>query len=103
MEKVITVLSEIEDKATKILDRTKDQKQQLYKQLNRDIAKLEQEIRTETNTKLARLQETMNAEIEEEKRTLLENCEEELVSLDTTFQANHEALAEEIFARIIKP
>ena len=103
MEKVITVLSEIEDKATKILDRTKDQKQQLYEQLNRDIAKLEQEIRTETNTKLARLQETMNAEIEEEKRTLLENCEEELVSLDTAFQTNHEALAEEIFARIIKP
>ena len=103
MEKVITVLSEIEDKATKILDRTKDQKQQLYKQLNRDIAKLEQEIRTETNTKLARLQETMDTEIEEEKRTLLENCEEELVSLDTTFHANHEALVEEIFARIIKP
>ncbi len=103
MEKVITVLSEIEDKATKILDRTKDQKQQLYEQLNRDIAKLEQEIRTETNTKLARLQETMDTEIEEEKRALLKNCEEELVSLDTAFQTNHEALAEEIFARIIKP
>ena len=101
MEKVIKVLSEIEDKAGKILDRTKEQKQLLYDQLNKDLAKLDSDIKADMNKKIDSMQKEMEVEITKERQTLLNDCEKDITALQANFDANHDALVTEIFTKII--
>ncbi|MDO5291148.1 MAG: hypothetical protein Q4F05_00220 [bacterium] len=102
MEKVINVLSEIEDKATTILDRTQDQKQQLYEQLNKDLAKLDSDIKADTASKIDRMQEDMEQDIEKERLALISDCQKQLASLQQTFDKDHNALVNKVFAQIIE-
>lgn len=102
MEKVINVLSEIEDKATTILDRTKEQKQQLYEQLNKDLAKLESDIKAETNAQIDVMQKNMETEISKEKTKLLADCEKEIADLQSAYTKNHDTLVNDIFKKIVE-
>ncbi|MDO5518884.1 MAG: hypothetical protein Q4G58_00180 [bacterium] len=102
MEKVINVLSEIEDKATTILDRTQDQKQQLYEQLNKDLAKLDSDIKADTVSQIDTMQKEMEQDIEKERLTLISDCKQQISSLQQTFDKDHDTLVNKVFTKIIE-
>ncbi len=102
MEKVINVLSEIEDKASKILDRTQDQKQQLYEQLNKDLAKLETDIKADTTAKIDAVQKDMELDIASERKKLLADCQHQIDDLQQSYEKNHDQLVDSIFQSILE-
>lgn len=102
MEKVINVLSEIEDKASKILDRTQDQKKQLYEQLNKDLAKLENDIKADTASRIDAMQKEMELDISRERQNLLNDCKEHINSLQTNYEKQHDVLVDQIFHSILE-
>lgn len=100
MEKVINVLYEIEERANRILDRTAEQKTQLYQQLNEDLAKLESDIKAQTNSKLTIMRNAMETEITTERTALMNDCNQQLLSMENNFLTNKDQLVQKVFQHI---
>lgn len=101
MERVINLLYDIEEKANRILDRASEEKNLLHDQLQKDITKLDEEIKNNTRSKISALQDNMNQEIERERQILIESSEKHLRDLEANFKANQETLVNKIFKNII--
>ena len=102
MEKVINVLYEIEEKANRILNRATEQKHKLYEQLNSDLTELESNITSDTNKKIECMKAKMQYELDTEKAALIKDCEKQVQSLESNFNAKHDDYVESVFQRIIK-
>lgn len=101
MEKVINVLYEIEERANRILDRTSEQKAQLYQQLNKDLEKLERDINAETNQKLAVMKKNMESEIIAEREQLMADCTKQLQRMEESYEMTKKDFVDKVFTRII--
>lgn len=101
MEKVINLLYDIEEKATRIIDRVTDEKAILYDKLNKDLEALDLEIEKETHEKLSSLQETLDREVSAETQDLITNNEKTLRDLELNFNTNKEDLVNQVFHNII--
>lgn len=103
MEKVISLLYDIEEKANQIVTRARDEKISLNKALEDDLAKLDQKTADETAAKLNLLKAQVDIESAKELQALIDDCDKQLAAMDTNYQENHTAIVDKIFQSIITP
>lgn len=101
MEKVISLLFDIERKANQIIERANDEKNELFEENEKAIAQMEAEIAAENNAKIKLIMEEAEKELEAEKQKLIQSCNKQLSDLEINFKSNREALATKIFESII--
>ncbi|MGF7144629.1 vacuolar-type H+-ATPase subunit H [Anaerotaenia torta] len=102
MEKVISLLFDIEKKANQIIERANIEKNELYEENEKQIAQLESGIAEENNKKIKSLMEQSEKEIEQEKQQLINDSEIQLKELETYYQENHDTLVEKVFQCITR-
>lgn len=101
MEKIINLLSNIEEKSKKILENTSIEKDNLHLNFEESLQKLDEHIQKDMNQRIKELQNHMNQSLEDEKKKLEEACNTQLKSLEDNFTNNHDALVEKAFQQII--
>lgn len=102
MEKVISLLFDIERKANQIIERANIEKTELYEENEKLIAQMEAEISSENTTKINALMKQAESEIEQEKKQLIENSDKQLKGLEQHYKINHDALVDKVFRSIIQ-
>lgn len=102
MEKVISLLFDIERKANQIIERANIEKNELYEENEKLIEKMEADIAEENNAKISALMEQAEKEIEQEKQQLIENSENQLKLLEQNYTSNHDAMVDKVFKCIIQ-
>ena len=102
MEKVISLLFDIERKANQIIERANIEKNELYEDNENSIKHMEAEIAEENNAKINALMAQAEKEIEQEKQQLIENSENQLKIIVQNYEANHDAMVDKVFHSIIQ-
>lgn len=101
MEKVIHLLSEIEEKAELIVRRVGEEKGRLNQQLEQDIKNFNKQTEAEKENRLLALKVQTDKNLETEKRALIEDCNKQIKHLDEYYKKNHDSLVEKVLAQII--
>ncbi len=102
MEKVISLLFDIERKANQIIERANLEKNELYEENEKLIEKMEAEIAEANNAKINTLMTQSENEIEKEKHQLIESSEKQLSDIEQNYDKNHDALVNKVFQCIIQ-
>lgn len=102
MENLISKISEIETAASSILDGMDERKASFAAKIREETARFDKELELETAEQLNRFQNQMKLELEEKQNQQKAEGEKILSNLDKAYQANHSALAQELFSRVIK-
>jgi hypothetical protein len=102
MEKVISLLFDIERKANQIIERANIEKNELFEENEKAIKAMEAEIAEETNAKINVLMAQAEKEIELEKNLMIENSNKQLKELEENYSKNHAAYVNRLFESIIQ-
>jgi vacuolar-type H+-ATPase subunit H len=102
MEKVISLLFDIERKANQIIERANIEKNELYEENEKLIAKMEADIAEENTAKTSTLMMQADKEIELEKQQLIESSEKQLKDIEKNYEQNHDAMVDKVFHSIIQ-
>jgi vacuolar-type H+-ATPase subunit E/Vma4 len=102
MEKVIGLLFDIEKKANQILERANDEKNELFEENEKAIAKMEADIVEENKAKIKLIIDRANKELELEKEQLIAGSNKQLNDLETNFRQNYDKLINKVFQDIIQ-
>jgi vacuolar-type H+-ATPase subunit H len=102
MEKVISLLFDIERKANQIIERANDEKNELFEENEKAIAQMEASIADENNLKINSIMEQAEKELEREKHQLIDSSEKQLKELEQHYIHDHDTLVEKVFQNIIK-
>ncbi|MDF2609143.1 MAG: hypothetical protein K0R92_617 [Lachnospiraceae bacterium] len=102
MEKVISILYDIEEKANNIIKRVNEEKVRLQEELNQDLEKLDQTIANEKAEKLNVLKADIDKKLAVEKQSLIDDCNKQLDNMEENYGKNHDALVKNIFQELIK-
>lgn len=102
MEKVISLLFDIERKANQIIERANIEKNDLFEENEKAIKAMEDSISEDNNNKINRLVAQADQEIEKEKQQLIENSEKQLKDLEENYKKNHDSLVNKVFQSIIQ-
>ena len=102
MEKVISLLFDIERKANQIIERANIEKNELYEENEKIIARMEVAIAEENNAKISSLMAQSEKEIELEKQQLIDSSEKQLKDLEIYYEKNHDTLVDKVFRCIIQ-
>jgi hypothetical protein len=103
MEKVISLLFEIEEKAQQIIKRADEEKVKLYEELEKSLLQMENDITAENTAKLKALQSQSDMEFEKERKILIDNCNKQLEELDSIYKNSHDQLVDKVFESLICP
>ena len=101
MNKIITKLNEIEEKANAILSDAKERQEQLNAQLEREKREIDAKYDRMETEAVEGLKQRLAAEAEVELARMRERNREAAEQLDHTYESEREQLAEEIVGRII--
>ncbi|MDF2905328.1 MAG: hypothetical protein K0R34_649 [Herbinix sp.] len=101
MEKVISLLFDIERKANQIIERANSEKNELYEENEKLIHQMEYSIAEENNAKINALMEQAEKEIEKEKLQLIESSEMQLKDIEQNYVKNHNTMVDKVFQSII--
>lgn len=102
MEHLIHKICEIEAAASSILDGMDQRKAGYAAKIKEETAKFDMELEQETAEQIHRFQSQMKQELEEKQTRQKAEGEKILEELDRAYEANHSAIARELFSRIIK-
>jgi F0F1-type ATP synthase membrane subunit b/b' len=102
MEKVISLLFDIERKANQIIERANIEKNELYEDNEKLIKKMEADIAEENNAKINALMTQAEKEIEQEKQQLIESSDKQLKVIVQNYETNHDAMVDKVFLSIIQ-
>ncbi len=102
MEKVISLLFDIERKANQIIERANIEKNELYEENESLIKNMEADIAEKNTAKINALMTQAEKEIEQEKQQLIENSEKQLKVLEQNYKVNHDAMVDKVFRNIIQ-
>ncbi len=101
MEKVIGLLFDIEKKANQIIERANDEKNELFEENEKAIAKMEADIAEKNRIKIEKLLAKAEQEIEVEKKHLIDCSNKQLADLEASYYKNHDDLVEKVYQSII--
>jgi vacuolar-type H+-ATPase subunit H len=102
MEKVISLLFDIERKANQIIERANIEKNDLFEENEKAIKAMETSIADDNNSKINVLVAQADKEIEQEKQQLIENSEKQLSDLEENYRKNRESLVNKVFQSIVQ-
>lgn len=101
MERVISLLFDIEKKANQIIERANIEKTELCDENEIEIQKMEAAIADDNNNKINIIVEQAEKELEKEKQELIDNSNKQLKDIETNYQQNHDAIVTKVFQSII--
>lgn len=101
MEKVISLLFDIERKANQIIERANLEKNDLYEENEKAIKEMEGVIADENNAKIKALVSQAEQDIEKEKQQLIASSEKQLKDLEDNYTKNHDVLVNKVFQSLI--
>jgi F0F1-type ATP synthase membrane subunit b/b' len=101
MERVISLLFDIEKKANQIIERANLEKTELGNESEQEISKMETAIAEENEAKINIIVEQAEKDLEKDKQQLIDNSNKQLKELETNYQKNHDAIVEKVFQSII--
>ncbi|MDD3014861.1 MAG: hypothetical protein PHC34_14255 [Candidatus Gastranaerophilales bacterium] len=101
MERVISLLFDIEKKANQIIDRANLEKTEIYEENEKAILDMETAIAEENNAKINIIIEQAEKELEKEKQQLIESSNKQLKELENNYLQNHEDIVNKVFHNII--
>jgi len=101
MEKVISLLFDIERKANQIIERANVEKDALLDENEKAIALMENNIAEENRLKINSIIAKADKELELEKNQLIENSDKKLKDLELHYNKDHDAMVEKVFKSII--
>lgn len=101
MERVISLLFDIEKKANQIIERANLEKTELYEESEKAILEMESAIAEENNKKINAIVEQAERDLELEKQQLIESSNKHLNDLELNYQQNHDTIVNEVFQSII--
>lgn len=102
MEKVISLLFDIEKKANQIIERANIEKNTLFQENEKAITQMEATIAEENSAKINDLMVQAEKELEKEKLHLIESSTKQQKDLELNYIKDHDALVEKVFQNIIK-
>lgn len=102
MEKVISLLFDIERKANQIIERANIEKNELYEENEKLIGKMEADIAEDNNAKISALMTQAEKEIEQEKQQLIQSSEKQLKDIELNYEKNHDAMVNKVFHSIVQ-
>jgi vacuolar-type H+-ATPase subunit H len=102
MEKVISLLFDIERKANQIIERANIEKNELYEDNEKLIKSMEADIAEENNAKINALMTQAEKEIEQEKQQLIESSDKQLKVIVQNYEMNHDTMVDNVFLSIIQ-
>lgn len=102
MEKVISLLFDIERKANQIIERANIEKNDLFEENEKAIKAMEDSISEDNNNRINILLAQADEEIEKEKHQLIENSIKQLSDLEENYKKNHDSLVSKVFQSIIR-
>ncbi len=101
MEKVISLLFDIERKANQIIERANLEKNDLYEENEKAIKEMEGVIADENNAKIKALVSQAEQDIEKEKQQLIASSEKQLKDLEDNYTKSHDVLVNKVFQSLI--
>lgn len=101
MEKVISLLSEIEEKASKIIESASMEKENLHSKLKEDLEHLDRQITSDTDKKLDEIKEKISLSLKEEEKKLADDCDSQIDQLERKYTDEHNRIVDKIFHNII--
>ena len=102
MDAILTKLSEIEDAAERILDRTAEQKKVLAEEMRVQTESYDRELQDKHNRMMDEERESLRMQREEKLKNLRESMQEQMDQMDRKFGARQEELADGIVRRILE-
>lgn len=102
MDTVINKLSEIETAASRILDGASNQKKLLDQQQEERIKEWDQQIDQETAAEIEKLRQELSVSREVELKQLKEDSDRKLKELDAYFSENQQAIADQLYEKILR-
>lgn len=102
MDSVINKLSEIETAASRILDGASNQKKLLDQQQEERIAEYDRQIEQETAAEIEQLRQELSVSRDGALKKLKEDSARTLEELDRYFSDNHQAIAQQLYEKIIR-
>ena len=102
MDTVINKLSEIETAASRILEGAANQKKVLDQQQEERTAEYDRQIDQETAAEIEKLRQELSVSRDSALKQLKEDSARALRELDTYYGENHEALAGQLYEKILR-
>lgn len=101
MNEIITRLNEIEEKADAMILDAKDRKKQMETQLELDKKAIDEKYAALEKEKMEKLKQRLQAEAERQSEQETRETKQAVTSLNERFEREQEAMAEEVFQRVI--
>ncbi len=101
MERTISKLFEIEEKAKLIIDRANQEKICLHDEFEADLDRLEKEINLENTKKINQYRSEMEKELESEIEQLTKKSEKQLLDMEEQYQKNHDDFVNKLLSGIL--
>ena len=101
MEKIVVTLTQINEKAEKILSDTNSYKLKMQKQLEADIKEYEEKLNEKTAKELEEAANKNNSSFEEKKAAIYRDSQALIDSMEDNYNKNHDTLVNDIFNKVI--
>lgn len=101
MDKIVAVLTQINEKAEKILSDANSCKLDIQKHLEADIKEYEEKLMAKTEEELKRAASENSRNFEEKKANIYKDTETQIKAMEENYNKNHDAMVNEIFDKII--
>ena len=101
MEKIVDTLTQINEKAEKILSDANGYKLKMQKQLEADIKEYEEKLNEKTAKELEDAASENNRSFEEKKEAIYKESQAMIDSMEDNYNKNHDTLVNDIFNKVI--
>lgn len=101
MEQVVKTLSEIEERAVKIMEHAASQKKALAAENEACLVEFDKRIELETKNKITSMRSELETELQNELEAQKKHTQTILSNLEADYENNHVSLAKALMASII--
>lgn len=102
MEGILQKLSEIEDAANRILDRTAEQKAKLTEEMRVRTENFDKDQEEKKQKRILEIQESLQGQREETLKELQISTEKQIQQLKSLYEERHQELADILVSRILE-
>ena len=101
MENIVAVLTQINEKAEKILSDANGYKLNMQKQMEVDLVEYEEQLNAKTEKELEAAANEHNLSFEQKKATIYEDTQAQINAMEDNYNKNHDTLVKDIFDKVI--
>ncbi len=101
MEQILSLMVEVEEKATNILKLAEDEKQRIYQKSRVDLEQYDKQLNKEVEEKLELLRKKNEIEVEAARANMMQEYEQNLEKLNQDYNKKQDDLVKQIMKQLI--